>query len=462
MWKIQLFKLNYTQAELAAVQDVISSGWITMGEKTIEFENAFESFLGNGFQATAVSSGTAALHMAMLALGIKRNDEVIVPALTFVADVNVVRLCGAEPVLADCVSKDHWNINPDDIGKKITDKTKAVLVVHYAGHPCFMDEIVALCKKNGLYLIEDCAHSPGASYKERPCGTFGDISCFSFFTNKNLSIGEGGMYLTNSDLLHQRGRHLRSHGMSTLTLDRHNGRAHSYDVSEPGLNYRMDEIRAALGVVQLGKLQEANLLRKELMDHYRNLLSDIDQVALPFADSNGRSSYHICPILLDSHLDRRQIMDDLKDEGIQTSIHYPSFKSFYAKEDYSSFVKNNFSNGFWNILTPYYTKSLKSLSLRHFIPLTFVASFIFPAIIAFFYLSAIYVSITILFLYFIVVILRSIKLKHRGTTTHHLIAAFFLLHVSYGIGSIYGLITTCFKLLKNKLITVIKRVKEIR
>ena len=336
MWKVQLFKLNYTLAELNAIQDVISSGWITMGEKTMEFENAFERFLGNGVRATAVSSGTAALHMAMLALGIKNNDEVIVPALTFVADLNVTTLCGAKPVLADCVSHELWNIDPSDIENKITSKTKAVLVVHYAGYSCWMNEITALCKRNELFLIEDCAHSPGATYKGRPCGTFGDISCFSFFTNKNLSVGEGGMYVTSSDLLHQRGLHLRSHGMSTLTLDRHEGRAYSYDVVEPGLNYRMDEIRAALGLVQLEKLQEANRLRKELVDRYYQLLTNIREVSVPFKNGiNGMSSYHILPIYLDSNLDRQRIMMDMKDGGIQTSIHYPSFKSF----QYYSFLQ---------------------------------------------------------------------------------------------------------------------------
>jgi dTDP-4-amino-4,6-dideoxygalactose transaminase len=182
---------------------------------------------------------------------------------------NVVRMAGAVPVLADCKSFVDWNLDPVDVEREITPQTKAVMIVHYAGYPCDMDALVALCKAHGLYLIEDCAHAPGATYKGRSCGTFGDVACFSFFTNKNLSVGEGGMYVVRDEKLHQTGRYLRSHGMSTLTLDRHKGRAVSYDVLQPGLNYRMDEMRAALGIVQLGKLKDAYEERRKLTEHYR-------------------------------------------------------------------------------------------------------------------------------------------------------------------------------------------------
>lgn len=331
MWKVPLFELNYDEAEANAVRDVIESGWITMGEKTVEFESAFESFLGNGLKATVVSSGTAALHMAMLALGIGPGDEVIVPALTFIADVNVVQLSGAKPVLADCISFENWNVNPRDIEKKITERTKAVLIVHYAGYPCPMNEIVTLCRKRGLFLIEDCAHAPGSTYSGRPCGSFGDVSCFSFFTNKNLSVGEGGMYVTGNEVLHQRGRHLRSHGMSTLTLDRHKGRAVSYDVLQPGLNYRIDEMRAALGLVQLEKLEAANKERRRLTERYHEALSSIKGLSIPFLDhADSLPSYHIYPVLLDEGIDRLAVIESLKQRGIQSSIHYPSFKEFTA------------------------------------------------------------------------------------------------------------------------------------
>jgi len=331
VWKVPLFELNYDDLERQAVADVLDSRWITMGEKTQGFEISFEKLLCNGAKATAVSSGTAALHMAILALGIGPGDEVIVPALTFIADVNVVRMVGAVPVLADCRSFNDWNIDPVDVERKITPQTKAVMIVHYAGYPCDMDSITALCRKHGLKLIEDCAHAPGAAYKGRLCGTFGDVGCFSFFTNKNISVGEGGMYVVRDDALHQAGRYLRSHGMSTLTLDRHKGRAVSYDVLCPGLNYRMDEMRAALGLVQLAKLAAANAERKRFTKQYNFVLSSIKGLSIPFLNhGDSLPSYHIYPVLLIKGIDRLAVMDALKQKGIQSSIHYPSFKEFTA------------------------------------------------------------------------------------------------------------------------------------
>ncbi|OPY86630.1 MAG: UDP-4-amino-4-deoxy-L-arabinose--oxoglutarate aminotransferase [Syntrophus sp. PtaU1.Bin208] len=340
MWKVPLFELNYDESESRAVADVLASGWITMGECTQTFERQFAEFLGSGTLVTAVSSGTAALHMAMLALGIGPGDEVIVPALTFIADVNVVRMAGAVPVTADCVSFNDWNIDPADIERKITSRTKAVMIVHYAGYPCDMDALVPLCRERGLFLVEDCAHSPGATYRGRSCGTFGDVACFSFFTNKNLSVGEGGMFVTRDEGLHQKGRYLRSHGMSTLTLDRHQGRAVSYDVLQPGLNYRIDEMRAALGCVQLKKLEAANRERRRMTERYHGALSSIGGISIPFLDHDDcLPSYHIYPILLNEGIDRLAVIESLKQRGIQSSIHYPSFKEFTAyKEELSPYA----------------------------------------------------------------------------------------------------------------------------
>jgi len=331
MWKVPLFQLNYDESESKAVADVLASGWITMGECTQTFERRFAEFLRAGVLATAVSSGTAALHMAVLALGIGPGDEVIVPALTFVADVNVVQMTGAAPVIADGTSLDDLNIDPADIAKKITPRTKAVMIVHFAGYPCQMDALVALCQERGIYLVEDCAHSPGALYRGQSCGTFGDIACFSFFTNKNLSVGEGGMFVTRNESLHQKARYLRSHGMSTLTLDRHKGRAVSYDVLQSGLNYRIDEMRAAIGLVQLDKLAAANSERRKLTERYHAALSSLEGVHVPFLiHADSLPSYHIYPILLDEKIDRLAVIESLKQKGIQSSIHYPSFKEFAA------------------------------------------------------------------------------------------------------------------------------------
>jgi len=218
MWKVQLFELNYDEREVRAVEEVVRSGWITMGPKTSEFESAFQTQLG-GHRCTAVSSGTAALHLAVLALDLGPGDEVIVPALTFVADANAVRMAGAEPVFADCESLENWNVGVDSIRQRITDRTRAVVCVHYAGYACRMEELRALCDEKGLALVEDVAHAPGGTYGDRPLGTIGDVGCFSFFTNKNLSVGEGGMVAVGDPDLEATIRLLRSHGMTTLTLD---------------------------------------------------------------------------------------------------------------------------------------------------------------------------------------------------------------------------------------------------
>lgn len=331
MWKVQLFKLNYDQREVDAAAAVVESGWLTMGEKVIEFEQRFAQLLGgNPTQCLAVTNCTAALHMAVMAAGFGADDEVIVPALTFVADLNVVRVTGAQPILADCVGTDDFTISAADIERKITPRTKAVIVVHYAGYACDMPAIVELCQRRNLVLIEDVAHAPGATLGGRALGTFGDIGCFSFFSNKNLSIGEGGMLSFRDGALGQKLRYLRSHGMTTLTLDRHKGRAWTYDVAQAGLNYRMDEIHAALGLAQLDKLPAANRRRGELTNLYRQLLGP-GPVQMPFARiPDSVPAYHILPVLLPEGIDRQAVMAGLKAAGVQSSIHYPPFWNFEA------------------------------------------------------------------------------------------------------------------------------------
>tara|TARA_B100000963_G_C22635309_1_gene677280 strand:+ start:1907 stop:3043 length:1137 start_codon:yes stop_codon:yes gene_type:complete len=338
MWKIQLFKLNYNELEKKAVENVLNSGWITMGQNIIDFEKKFAQMLGKDIFCSAVSSGTAAMHLAFMALDIKPNDEVIIPALTFVSDANCIKLMGAKPVLADCDSHDNWNVSADSLEKVITDKTKAIVVVHYAGYPCDMGPIVDLCKERDIYLIEDCAHSPGASINGIQCGSWGDIGCFSFFTNKNLSVGEGGMTSTSNPDLAKRLASLRSHGMTSLTLDRHKGRSITYDVNEPGINYRMDEMRAALGLVQLKKLKKANLKREKLTSRYRENFKETS-IKVPYSSMNYNkvsSAYHILPVLLPTSLNRKIAINHLKNNGIQSSIHYPAFWDFTAYKDYFS------------------------------------------------------------------------------------------------------------------------------
>lgn len=334
MWKVPLFELNFDHQESDAVSAVIESRWLTMGERIQSFESKFATSLGNDVFCTALSSCTAALHLALLASNIGTEDEVVIPALTFVADINAVEMVGATPILADCGSYANWNVTAESIKACLTEKTKAVIVVHFAGYPCEMDPITALCQERGIRLIEDVAHAPGASYKGQACGTFGDFGCFSFFTNKNLSIGEGGMLSAKSAELSQQAQFLRSHGMTTLTLDRHKGRAISYDVVRPGLNYRMDEIRAAIGLVQLSKLQAGNLQRGVLVEYCITALNDSKKVTVPFVGlQDCVCSYHILPVLLDKDVDRTAVINAMKKKGVQTSIHYPSFRQFSAYKD---------------------------------------------------------------------------------------------------------------------------------
>jgi dTDP-4-amino-4,6-dideoxygalactose transaminase len=333
-WNVQLFKLNYDDREQEAVREVLASEWITMGQRTIDFETAYGKYLGEGTQCVAVANGTAALHIAVLAAGVMKGDEVIVPSLTFIADLNSVRVSGGKVVLADITSKSDWSMDPADIESRITTRTKAVLIVHYAGYSCDMDSITKLCKRKGLRLIEDCAHAPGGEYKGRKLGTFGDFSAWSFFSNKNLAVGEGGMIATRDSGLYQKCKNLRSHGMTVASFDRMKGRAVSYDVVEPGFNYRIDEMRSAIGLVQLEKLSRANARRGELTQRYFDRLDALRGLEVPFRFfDRGQPTWHIMPILLDEGIDRMGVVDAMKEDGIQTSIHYPSIQSFTAYKD---------------------------------------------------------------------------------------------------------------------------------
>jgi dTDP-4-amino-4,6-dideoxygalactose transaminase len=330
MWKIPLFDLSFDEQEKAAVNEVLESKWLTSGPKTKEFEEKFAQFLGANIHASAVSSGTAALHIALMLLDLQEKDEIIISGLSFVAALNVVTLCNATPILADSNSLEDWNISIDEIRTKITNRTKAIIIVHYAGYPCEMDEIVEICDQNNITLIEDVAHAIGARYKGKYCGTFGDVACFSFFSNKNLSVGEGGMVVTKHEGLYRKINLLRSHGMTSMTIDRHEGRNISYDVLQPGLNYRLDEIRSALGTVQLSKLEINNKKRGRLTSRYNENLKRIKNIIVPWQKIQNHISpaYHIFTILLPENTDRLSIINFLKDRGIQTSIHYPAYNQF--------------------------------------------------------------------------------------------------------------------------------------
>jgi dTDP-4-amino-4,6-dideoxygalactose transaminase len=331
-WIIPLSSTSFGSDEHDALRRVLESGWVSMGPETVLLEEEFSAYLRTK-HAIAVSSGTAALHLALLGLGIGPGDEVIVPAMTFVATANAVVYTGATPVFADITSLSNWNISPSDIENKISPRTKAIIVVHYGGFACEMDSILEIADRYGLKVIEDAAHAPGATFNRKKLGTWGHIGCFSFFANKNMTTAEGGLIVTADDLMVQRMRTLRSHGMTTLTWDRHRGHSFSYDVVETGYNYRMDEMRAAIGRVQLLKLEKNNGKRRGLALALRSVLKDVDGLTLPFSEESvENSSCHIFPVLLDNAATRPAFMEHLKQVGIQSSIHYPPVHRFSVFE----------------------------------------------------------------------------------------------------------------------------------
>lgn len=333
-WRVPLADLDYGLEEERAVIDVLRSKWLTMGERTAAFEAAFANLTG-AKHAVAVSNATQALHLACQALGVGPGDEVIVPSLTFVATANAVLYCGGEVRFAEVIGPEDLTIDPASIEAHITPKTKAIIPMHYAGYPCRMPEIIALAQKHSLGVIEDAAHAPGASLDGRALGTWGEIGCFSFFSNKNLPTGEGGMLTTDRDDLAEKLRLLRSHGMTTLTYERHKGHAFSYDVVDLGYNDRIDEIRAALGLAQLDKLVRNNARRRALTQSYWDSLADTG-LTLPFKDvDRGQPACHILPVLLPEGADRQAFMTGLRDAGVQSSIHYRPIHTFsYYVERY--------------------------------------------------------------------------------------------------------------------------------
>ena len=284
--------------------------------------------------ALAVANGTAALHLALLAAGCGPGDEVILPSLNFVAAANVVGHTGATPVFCDVVGVDDLNLDPVDLEAAVTPATKAVLVLHYGGFPCDIAAVRELARKRGLIVIEDAAHAPGASLHGEPCGSMGHVGCFSFFSNKNLPVGEGGMIVTDDDDLAERLRLLRSHGMTTLTWEKHRGHAASYDVVERGYNYRLDEIRAAMGLHQLGRLPEENAQRRAIAAVYRERLADVDDITMPFgAIRDGTTSAQHLAVALVPAERRDDVRQALSERRIQTSVHYPPIHQFsYYRE----------------------------------------------------------------------------------------------------------------------------------
>jgi dTDP-4-amino-4,6-dideoxygalactose transaminase len=334
-WKIPLSDLDYGPEETAAVQAVLERRWLSMGAEAKAFEGEFAAMQG-ATNALVASSATAALHLSLLALGIGPGDEVVQPALNFVAAANMTVAVGAEPVFADICSLDEPTVDPEHVERLIGPRTKAVIVMHYGGNLCRMDEIVDICKRRNIAIIEDACHAVGAAYRGSPrstidnkmAGSIGDISAFSFFANKNIAAGEGGMVVTNREDLVRRLRLLRSHGMTSLTWDRYAGHASSYDVVMNGYNYRLDELHAALGRVQLKKLARNNERRRRLLAEYKTIFHGMDGWIMPFSDTIDHSAGHLMVIVAPTANRREVVAQRLREGRIQTSLHYPCAADF--------------------------------------------------------------------------------------------------------------------------------------
>lgn len=330
-----LSDLDYGEAEEQAVLEVLRSKWLSVGPQSAEFEAEFAALVG-ARHAVAVSSCTAALHLALLQAGIGPGDEVLVPSYTFVASVNPILYVGAQPVFVDITGPHDLNLDPADLEARVTSRTRAILAVHLAGFPAAMGAILQLAERHGLVVIEDACHAIGARYipiqpdawSGRCAGTLGRAGCFSFFANKNLPTGEGGMLVTDDEALASGARRARSHGMTKTSWDKAAGRAMDYDVEQFGFNYRGTELTAALGRVQLKKLLAHNARRLQLVSHYRSRLAACEGLDIPFNQRLEDSAHHIFPVLLPRADMRPAFRQHLQQAGVQTSVHYPPVHCF--------------------------------------------------------------------------------------------------------------------------------------
>lgn len=320
------------EPEKQALCAVIDDGWITMGERVRRFEEAFASLHGVD-EAIAVNSATAALQLCLNGFGVGPGDEVLVPSLTFVATSNVVIHAGATPVFVDIESSLCPHMSMEDAESKITPRTRAIMVVHYAGYLMDMQRWHEFADRHGLLLFEDAAHAAGLS---GVIGVLSDAAAFSFFTNKNMTTAEGGMLIVRDAERRRQIRILRAHGMTATTLDRARGSAVGYDVLACGHNFRMDELRAAMGLVQIERLSGWNEKRRSLTGYYRKTLERLlPEVKVPF-QPNHPTSAHILPLLLPQSVDRQQVMQHMRESAIQTSVHYPPIHLFdYYRKKFS-------------------------------------------------------------------------------------------------------------------------------
>lgn len=332
--------------EKREVIDTLDSGWITTGQKTLKFEEQFADYVGAEY-AVGVSSCTAALHLALLALGIGKGDEVITTPMTFVATVNTILYTGASPVLAD-VEPDTLNIEPEQIKKKVSKRTRAIVVVHYAGQACRMDEIKRIVQKNNLYVIQDAAHAIETEYRGEKIGRMGDASCFSFHPIKNITTGEGGMVTVNSKRLVEKLRVLRLHGMDKNAWKRYGkNKFRHWDMNYLGYKYNMTDIQAALGISQLKKIEGFWKKRKLYSDIYDRAFCDESNIIILPGPGVNRNAYNLYPVRVKVESlkkSRDDIIDTLQQNNIGAGVHFRAVHLLSFYKNYFSSRKGDFPN----------------------------------------------------------------------------------------------------------------------
>ena len=325
------------------VNKALSQSMLTLGPQLEKFEKDFCKYSKSKY-AVAVSNCTAALHLSLMALGIKKDDEIIIPDLTFVADANAVLACNAKPVITD-INQNNFFLSISNLKKNITKKTKAIIPVHIYGQVCNIEEILDVAKDNNLKVIEDCAHAVGTFHKSKHVGTLGNTGCFSFYPTKNITTAEGGMVITNSKQIAGKVRQLRSHGMTKSLKNRYSSEyPWVFDIVEPGYNYRLDEIRAALGITQLKRIKKINELRKKASLYYYKNLLNIPGIILPDMVNDKSHSYHLYTIRVKSpyKLSRNQLFKKLKDNGIRTTVYWMPVHKYTAYQQFAK--KSNVTN----------------------------------------------------------------------------------------------------------------------
>ena len=332
-WQVPLADVSVSAEDVDAVVETYRSGWLSIGPRTADLEAAFARYAG-AREAVAVSSGTAALHLICLATGVGPGDEVVVPSMTFVATANAVAYTGARPVFADVAGLTEPWLSAAACEAAIGPRTKAILTTDYGGHAGELVALRALADRHGLALLEDAAHAAGARLDGRHLGTFGAAGAFSFFSNKNLAVGEGGMVVTDDPALSERVRLLRSHGMTSLSWDRHRGHATGYDVVALGFNYRIDEPRATLALSRLARLDAENRARRRLDARYRDAFAPLGLACALAPVAGLEPAHHLFTVVLDEGADRDGFRSSLAQRGVQTSVHYPPVHRFtiYAGE----------------------------------------------------------------------------------------------------------------------------------